>query len=413
MALTDVKIRNAKPEGGKKKKLFDGNGLYIEIAVSGSKFWRYKYRFEGREKLLTIGSYPKISLRQARVACAEAHDLLDQGVDPGAAKQKARKEKEEEQAVRGRTFAVVAREWYETKGLNLTPKYRLQKWQKIEKHLLPHIGDTPFAELTLQDFIRVTRLLADRPDMSLRVAQIAGQICRFARVMQYTSIDISAGLVEALPDRPPRRHRSAILDPDAFGNLLCRIAQYPGTPIVRLALQIISHVFCRSGELVGARWEEIDFDKDLWTIPARRMKRRRVHLVPLSRQVKQMFLELREWAGDSAYCFPSTYSSAEHISIDTMLVGLLRLGYTRQEVSVHGFRATASTMLNTLRFRPDAIELQLAHVENNAVRAAYNRADLLDERREMLQKWSDYLDELQGLCRRAAPPARNFSQPWA
>ncbi|MDO5537450.1 MAG: site-specific integrase, partial [Desulfovibrionaceae bacterium] len=293
------------------------------------------------------------------------------------------------------TFESAAAEWFATKGKNLSPRYRQEKWRRVEKYLLPHLGAIPFSRLRLLDLIRTHLLLRDTPELCRRVAQLTGQICRFAQVMQYVDSDISAGLVEVLPDKPPIRHRAAILEPAEFAALLKLIDGYRGYAVVRLALMIMANVFCRSSELVGARWEELDFEKDLWTIPAERMKRRRKHLIPLSRQVRELFQCLRSLDSETEYCFPSTLRKNCHITSEALLGALLRMGYTRDEISVHGFRSTASTILNTMKFRPDAIELQLAHVERNSVRAAYNRSDLLEERRQMLQFWSDYLDELR------------------
>ena len=308
-------------------------------------------------------------------------------------KEKARKREEQETPL---TFEAVAREWFDKKSVNLNAKYRKEKWQRIVKNIYPYIGAMTMEKVTFGDLVATLAHLHDKADLGKRIAQILGQICRYATAMQYSSLgDVSRMLEESLPDRPPVKHRARLTDSHEIGILLNAIDEYDGYAVTRYALKIMPHVFLRSKELRLAKWKDVDLEKVIWTIPAANMKKRREHIVPLSRQVTEMLQELHDWTGHGEYIFASSHSKASVISDMTLLNGLRRLGYTREEMTIHGFRGVASTQLNELGFNSDLIETQLAHIDKNKVRSAYNGAQWLKQRAEMMQAWSDYLDQLK------------------
>jgi len=395
MPLTDAKIRALHGKALKGEivgKAADGGGLNFQ----NGKYWRMSYRFDGKQKTLALGVYPDISLKAAREARDKARTLLAQGIDPNEQKKSRRDEAERQQKEEARTFEFVAREWFDKKTRNLSPAYRKQKLQRVEKHLFPYIGRTPMATLDLPEIVAALDHLRDKPDMGKRIAQIAGQICRYARLMQYAKYDVSAGIVEALPDSPPTQHRATITDPKEVGHLLRAIDSYNGDLSIRYALRILPYVFLRSKELRLAQWKEIDLEKGVWLVPSHHMKMKRPHVVPLSKQVAALLQELYDWTGHGELIFPSPFSNTSPISDVGLLNALRRMGYGREEMCVHGFRAMASTLLNECgRYRHDVIEAQLAHQEKNAVRNAYNHAQYLPERKIMMQEWADWLDEMR------------------
>ena len=395
MALTDTALRELHRRAKRGEKVpmkSDGGGLNFQ----DGKYWRFTFYFAGKKKRLALGVYPDVSLKAARQARDKARELLAQGIDPGAQRKADRAEEKRRAMESAVTFELVAREWYEKKTLTLSSAYRKQKLQRMEKHLFPYVGHVPMASLDLPDLVAALEHLHGRPDMGKRVAELAGQICRYARVMKYVLYDVSAGLTETLPDRPPQQHRPALKEPARIGALLRAIDEYPGDVSTRYALRILPYVFVRSQEIRGAKWEEIDFDKALWVIPAGRMKMKAPHTVPLARQVVKLFLELYEWTGHGALVFPSPFSATRCISDMALLNALRRLGYGKDEMCVHGFRGMASTLLNECgKYRHDVIEAQLAHSERNKVRGAYNHAQYLPERKNMMQEWADWLDRLR------------------
>lgn len=398
--LKDKQIKAAYSKAAKdgfkdRSKLTDGQGLYLQ----GGKYWRYEYKFQGKRTVYSYGVYPIVSLAQAREQHAIVRKLLSLGKDPMAEKKAARAKALEEQQQEKQdalTFEVVAREWFDKRAVNLDIRYRREKWKRIEKHLFPYIGDKPMAGITIPDLISVLEHLHSKADLGKRISQIIGQICRYATTMQYSSLgDVGHFLLESLPDRPPVQHRTRLTDTHEIGVLLNAIGNYNGYPVVRYALKIMAHVFLRSKELRLAKWADVDLEKGLWTIPAANMKKRREHVVPLSRQVKEMLQQLHDWTGHGEYLFASSQSRARVITDATLLNALRRIGYTRDEMTIHGFRGLASTQLNELGFNSDLIETQLAHIDKNRVRSAYNAAQWLKQRAEMMQAWSDYLDKLQ------------------
>ena len=393
--LTDTAIRAAKPKE-KRYKLTDGEGLYVEVAPSGGKWWRIKYRFGGKEKRLSLGVYPAVGLKEARSRTAEIKDMLLRGLDPGEERKAAKAEAVAVETAKGQTFEAVAREWFEKKRVAWTPGHQKKILSRLENQLFPHLGKEPLAELEAVDYLAAIQKAEARGaiETAHRLAQLCGQVTRYARISGIVKHDAAAGLTEALA--PVQTcHYAAITDPAVIGRLLRDIDAYQGEPTICHALRILPYVFVRSGELRAATWEEIDLDAATWVIPAGRMKMRRPHVVPLASQVVKLFRSMREFSGPTGLVFPSTFSATRCISDMGLLNALRRMGYGKETMTIHGFRGMASTLLNEQGYRPDVIEAQLAHGEKNAVRAAYNHAEYLPERRCMMQEWADYLDNLR------------------
>lgn len=403
--LTDTAIRAAKPKE-KRYKLADGEGLYIEVAPTGGKWWRIKYRFGGKEKRLSLGVYPAVGLKEARSRAGEIKDLLRRGIDPGEERKAAKAEAAAVEIAKGQTFEAVAREWHSKKSPGWTPRYARQVMGRLEASIFPEIGPRPITELGAPDFLAVIHRTEARGclEMAHRLAQLCGQVTRYARLAGIVQADAASGLTEALAPAPVRHH-AAITSPKEIGALLRAIDAYPGEVVTRYALKILPYVFVRSGELRAAPWAEIDLDAATWLIPAERMKKRRPHVVPLAPQVVRLFRELREFTGNGPLAFPSTFSATRCLTDVGLLNALRRMGYDKETMSIHGFRGLASTLLNEQGYRPDVIEAQLAHGEKNAVRAAYNHADYLPERRAMMEAWADYLDGLRESAGRSAEGA--------
>ncbi|MDL2216837.1 integrase arm-type DNA-binding domain-containing protein, partial [Desulfovibrio sp. OttesenSCG-928-M14] len=375
MPLTDTAIKAFKPKD-KPYREFDGGGMYLEITPKGAKLWRLKYRFGSKEKRLSFGAYPTIGLKEAREYREQAKKLLSQGIDPGEVKKEAKAAAaaiEQEQAT---TFEAVAREWFAKKKVAWTLGHQKKILSRLENQLFPHIGSKLFSELEPADFLAAIQKAEARGaiETAHRLAQLSGQVSRYARLAGHTRYDVAAGLTEALTPVQVN-HYAAITDPAQVGHLLCALDGYQGDITIQYALRILPYVFVRSGELRGALWSEIDMEAAEWTIPASRMKMKRLHIVPLARQVVKLLCELQPVTGDGAFVFPSMQSRGRHISDMGLLNALRRLGYGKGEMTVHGFRSMASTILNEQGYRPDVIEAALAHGEKNAIRAAYNRAE--------------------------------------
>lgn len=389
--LTDTAIRTAKPKE-KSYKLADGGGLYIEVAPGGGKWWRLKYRFEGKEKRISLGVYPAVPLKEARLRALAAKAQLSRGIDPSA----ERKAAKAETVAASQTFEKVAREWHTKQIGKWTPRHAGNVLRRLEVHAFPDLGARPIAELGAPDFLAMLHKVESDGHMETarRVAQICGQVTRYARLAGIVAADAASGLTEALTARPAQ-HFATITEPEKIGRLLRAIDEYQGEPSTCYALRILPYVFVRSSELRGATWDEVDLDKAEWLIPAERMKMKRPHVVPLARQVVALFASMRQLSGGGRLVFPGLASATRPISDVGLLNALRRMGYARGEMTVHGFRSMASTLLNEQGFNRDWIERQLAHCEKNAVRAAYNHAEYLPERRRMMQAWADYLDELR------------------
>lgn len=296
------------------------------------------------------------------------------------------------------TFEAVAREWWEIRTPDLAESSRRSKLARLEKHVFPFIGNKNLSEIEFADFVSVVRRIEERgrSDMPRRVAQIIGQVCKYARQMKYTRENLSADLVDVLKPVPQKKHRAALTSPDAVGELLRRIdaSRFRFSPGMACALWLVPYTFLRSQELRGARWEEIDLDGAMWHVPAERMKMKRPHDVPLARQVVEKLRELKR-ISSGPFLFPSGGKQG-FISAEGLRKTLVQIGYAREEICIHGLRATASTLLNESgKYRPDVIETQLAHSNKDTIRAAYNHAQYIPERRQMMQEWADYLDELR------------------
>jgi integrase len=394
MHLTDTRVRNAKPQA-KAYKLSDGGGMYLLVTPDGARYWRLDYRFAGKRRTLALGVYPIMTLSAARTGRDEARRLLTQDIDPNAAK-KARKRATK--VACENTFEAIAREWIANQRHRLAARYCALLLARLEVDVFPHIGSRPIAEIDAPELLDVLRRVEKRGviETARRLRQICGQVFRYAIASSRAKHDPSADLRGALksPGRP-RGHKAMPLD--EVPTFLKALETYDGDQRTRLALRLMVLTFARTTELRAARWSEIeniDGNEPLWRIPAERMKMKREHIVPLAPQAVAVLRELRELPGSGAspFLFPSP-SRDRHMSNNTMLYALYRMGY-HSRATVHGFRSMASTALNEMGFRPDVIERQLAHQEQNAVRAAYNRAEYLNERRAMMKRWADHLDTI-------------------
>jgi integrase len=396
MALTDVAIKNAKSHE-KPYKMGDAGGLFLLVQPSGGKLWRLKYRVDGREKKLAIGPYPEISLAEARRRRDDARTLIVTGKDPSREKQR---DKVRSRAQAESTFAAITKE-YCAKRKRDGDKAWAAATAKRSEYLLSlldsSIGRVAIAEIKPPDVLAAVRKIEDkgRRESARRTLQLASAVFRYAVATGRLASDPTRDLRGALT-APTVKHYAAITDPKRVGEMLRAIDGYVGLGLTKLALQLAPHVFVRPSELRSAAWGEIDLDGALWTIPAAKMKMRKAHHVPLSRQALTVLSEVRAVTGPSGYVFPSMRTRSRPMSENTINAALRRLGYASDEMTAHGFRAMASTLLNESgRWHPDAIERALAHSDKDKVRAAYHRGQHWKERVEMAQWWSDYLDQLR------------------
>ena len=390
--LSEIKIRTAKPKD-KPYKISDVDGLYLLVTENGGKWWRFKYRFDGKEKLLSLGTYPEISLADARQRRDEARKQVAKGIDPGAVR-KAMKQAETEET---ETFEVIAREWH-LKFINTwSDSHAATISRRMEVDLFPRIGNRPIAEIKAPELLAVLRRVESRGvlETAHRVRTIAGQVFRYAVATGRAERDPSADLKGALPP-PEKKHHAAITDPKEVAPLLRIMDGYQGHFIVKCALRLAPLFFVRPGELRHAEWAEISLDEAVWNIPATKMKMKQPHIVPLSNQAIEILKELKELTGASKYVFPSVRSFARPMSENTINAALRYMGYDKDTMTGHGFRAMARTILDeVLQERPDLIEHQLANAVRDPNGRAYNRTAHLPERRMMMQRWADYLDTLK------------------
>jgi len=390
--LTDTKVRTAKPQH-KEYKLFDGEGLFLLITPTGGKLWNFKYRFDKKEKKLALGSYPEISLLDARRKRDDARRLLANDVDPGAVRKAQKQAKVEETE----TFEVIAREWHEKFKQKWVDGYADKLMRRLERNVFPWIGSKPIKDLKAPELLAFLRRIESRGALELahRIRNVCGQIFRYAVATGRAERDPSSDLRGALT--PVKTiHMAAITDPVKVGELLRAIDAYQGSFVVQCALKFAPLTFVRPGELRHAEWSEIDFEKAEWNIPGHKMKMDQPHLVPLSSQAIEILTALKPLTGEGRYLFPSERSSDRSMSNNAILAALRRMGYTKEEMSGHGFRAMARTILDeVLQVRPDLIEHQLAHAVRDPLGRAYNRTQHLNERRKMMQTWADYLDGLK------------------
>lgn len=390
MALTDIKIRRAWP-GPKPYKLTDERGLYLLVNTNGSKWWRFDYRYAGKRKTLSMGTYPDTGLADARAKRDAARRQVQAGIDPGE-QRKAAKAAGVERAAN--SFAAIAEEWLAKQ--KLAPATLAKARWMLEDLVFPWIGGRPIAEIDPPEILRLLQRIEERGahETAHRTKQRCGQIFRYAIHSHRAARDPTADLRGALTPAKVT-HRPAVTDPNKVGELLRAIEGYTGSFVVRCALKVAPMMFVRPGELRHAEWSEIDLDGALWRIPAGKMKMREEHIVPLSSQAVAVLRELQPLTGNGRYVFPSERSRQRPMSDGTINAALRRMGFDKDTMTGHGFRAMASTRLNEMGWAPDVIERQLAHAERNKVRAAYNRAQYLDERKRMMQAWADYLDGLR------------------
>lgn len=397
--LNEAKIRSARPKE-RAYKLFDERGLFMLVTSSGGRLWRFRYRLNGVEKLLTLGAYPDVTLKRAREKRDDARRLVADEVDPSAKRQA-------EKAVQADTFEAIAREWLELQGKSLAAETMGILGTRLKSFLYPYVGSRPIASITAQELLAALRRIEARGthETAHRVRSLAGRVFRYAVATGRAQHDVAADLKDALAPVKSRNFAS-VTEPARVGELLRAIDGYSGQPITAFALKLAPLVFVRPGELRGAEWSEFDLEVAEWRIPAARMKMGEQHIVPLSRRAAAILRELQILSGRGRYVFPSLLSAQRPMSNNTVNAALRRLGYPSDEQTGHGFRSTASTLLNEQGFPPDVIELQLAHAERNKVRAAYNRAQRLPERRKMMQAWADYLDQLKRIAQQkaGAPP---------
>ena len=396
MPLTDIAIRNAKP-GSKALKMADGGGLFLLVTPAGGKLWRLKYRVDGREKLLSIGTYPEISLSEARKRRDQARELMAQGQDPSREKQRA---KVRAQVDAENTFTALVGEFCSKRkrdGQKAWAPSTAKRCEYLLSLLDSSIGKMPVGEIEPADVLTAIRKIEKKGNLesARRTLQLASAVFRYAVATARLASDPTRDLRGALT-APTVTHYGAITDASRVGELLRAIDGYEGMGAAKIALQLAPHVFVRPGELRHALWEEIDLEAALWTLPAEKTKMRKAHHVPLSKQAVAILREALTLSGPTGYVFPSVRTRARPMSENTLNAGLRRMGYTSEEMTAHGFRAMASTLLNESgMWSPDAIERALAHGDSDKVRAAYHRGAHWNERLEMAQWWSDHLDGLR------------------
>lgn len=385
--LTDTLIRKTKTHT-KPIKLADERGLHLLLTPEGGRWWRFRYRFGDKEKMLSLGTYPDVSLKAAREAREDARKLLNRGIDPSVARQQEKQAKAEAGA---NTFEAVTREWLE----NVKPKwsaiYQSDTLKRFEAYVFPGIGRRPITEVTAPDLLALLRKIEAQGTVETahKVARACGQVFRYGIASGRCQRNPAVELRGALKARPKPKHMAA-LPASELPTFLRKIDEYDGERQTQLALRLLALTFVRTNELRGATWAEINLEKADWTIPAERMKAKALHHVPLSRQAIEAFRELQGMNGKWPWVFAGR-APTKPMSKNTVLFALYRMGY-HSRMTGHGFRALASTTLNEMGYRPDVIERQLAHSEKNAVRAAYHRSQYLEERRTMMQAWGDFLD---------------------
>lgn len=394
MALTDVVIKNAKFDPSKSvTKLHDEKSMYVQVMKNGSKYFRLDYSYAGRRKTLALGVYPEISLKEAREKRDAARKLLERGIDPSEYK-KNKKQLIIEEAEN--SFSAIAVEWLEKYKSKWSEGHANHKWRKLELYVIPYLGNKAIKQISSKDILEVLRLLEVRgiTETAHRTKNVCSEVFRYAIATGRAENDPCQALRGALAPSNPK-HMATITSPKAVGALLRAIDSYNGSFTVLYALKLTPLVFLRPGELRQAEWSEIDFDIARWKIPASKMKMKRAHIIPLSKQALKILKDIQPLTGHWKYVFPSERGKDRPMSNGTIRAALRRMDYSNDDMSAHGFRAMASTLLHEKGYRSDIIEMQLAHAERNTVKAAYNHAEYLEERTKMMQEWADYLDELK------------------
>jgi integrase len=391
MSLTDLAIRNAKPKE-KPYKLSDGGGLFLWVQPTGRKWWRYAYRYDGKQKLFALGIYPEVTLAEAREAHMRARKVLATGIDPNSDKREAKRKILLNES---NSFESVAREWHEIKSSGWDPGYSKSILTRLEGDVLPHLGHRPINDITSPELLAVVRLVEKRDALELaqRILRICGQVFMYGIVIGRAERNPAVDLQGAL--KTAKMVNFSHLKENELPEFLQKLEKYHGTRQFQLALKLLILTFVRTAEIRGALWSEIDFDKAEWRIPAERMKMRRGHIVPLSSQALDILKELKLMNGQWEYVFPHPFRPGKKsMSENGILNVIYRMGY-KGKVTGHGFRHTASTILNENGFNSDWIERQLAHVSGNKIRAIYNHAEYLPDRRRMMQWWADHVDSLR------------------
>ncbi len=391
MPLTDAAVRNAKPKESP-YSVADGAGLSLLVQPSGGKWWRFRYRFFDKQKMLSLGTYPDIGLREARSQRDAARKLLTEGIDPG---EKRKEEKAERELQLVNTFEAVTREWAEKKASTWTPAYGERLIRRFEHDVFPLIGARPIADIRPKELLSMLRKIEARGALETahRARSECGQVFRYAIATDRAERDIAADLVGALEPKKVK-HFAAVTEPAKVAVLLRTIDNYQGSAVVRAALRLNALLFVRPGELRHAQWADIDFEAAEWRYTT--TKTRTDHVVPLASQALAILAELKPLTGSGRYVFPCGTTAARPMSNNAVLSALRRAGIPPDEMSGHGFRAMARTILDeVLGFRPDFIEHQLAHAVRDPNGRAYNRTAHLPERKKMMQAWADYLDKLK------------------
>lgn len=396
--LTDTKVKKAKAKpDGKPATLTDGGGLYLYITTKG-KYWRYMYRYDNKRQTLSIGSYPETTLEQARELHRQARAQLARGIKPATPKDTDGKSQQ--------TFQTIALEWFNRTRARWSESHTDRTESCLRRDIFPWLGKADIQDVTPSDVIKVMQRVEARGagETARRVKQCINQVYKYAVTMELAQRNPAGDIENSIILKPlTQRHFATITEPLKVGQLLRDMDNYQGSFVVRCALQLSALVMLRPGELRAAEWQEIDFEAATWTIEVRRMKapthikqaNQTKHVVPLSRQALAILRELHPLTGRFQYVFPSARGASRCMSENAVRVALRTLGYDNDTMTAHGFRGMASSLLNELGFNPDAIERQLAHKEHNRVRAAYNRAQYLEERTRMMQAWADYLDQLK------------------
>ena len=391
--LTVAEVKAAKAERTP-LKLRDGGGLYCLVRPGGGKYWRYDYRFAGKRKTLALGVFPRISLAQARKSHFLARDSLDQGIDPGEAK---KIQKLSRNLAELDTFEGIAREWFAQKMADKSDSHRVRTWRILEKDLFPALGSRAISRVTAPEALSVLKKIERRTvDIAHRAKQVLGLVFRYAIATGRAQADPVRDLTEALMPRQ-KKHYAAIVDPAGVARLLQAIEDFEGTIVVKTALQLSALLFQRPGEIRHMEWDEIDWEGKRWEIPGSKMKMGLVHIVPLSTQALNCLTELAAHTGRGRYVFPSARGGSRPLSDNGVRTALRTLGFDKEMMTPHGFRAMARTLLDeVLHFRMDWIEHQLSHAVKDATGRAYNRTTHIDGRTQMMQSWADYLDNLRG-----------------
>jgi integrase len=393
MALSDASIRAAKPRAAQ-FKMHDDGGLFLIVRPSGGKLWRLKYRHLGKEQQLSIGLFPEVSLKEARKRRDDARKMIADGISPAFEKKRAAAAASVSAA---NTFKAVAEELIAKREREGLKAITTTKARWLLDLLEPAIGERPIAEIEPYEILAVLKRieLSGRYETAKRLLAFSGRVFRYAVATTRSKHNAAADLRGALVS-PKVKHHAAIIDPKGVGALLRAIEGFEGHPTTKWALRLAPHVFVRPGELRRAEWSEVDLDQALWRIPGSRMKMNREHVVPLSQQAAAILEEARQLSGDGRFVFPSVRTPLRPMSENTLNAALRRLGYSTDEMTSHGFRSTASTLLNESgKWSVDAIERALAHGDTDPVRAAYHRGAHWQERVKMAQWWSDYLDGLK------------------